>query len=366
MPSRHQETHYRKDTSNVKHGLDTNANGAKTASEVKHSYHPSFARSKSPSMIIQEVKSLNNESNSTPEKSSPSVDAFRVANPLPAAIAAPFAHYTHAIVSGIPESLPASALRLDDAGGAVDLEAARRNHADYVAALRSLGIEVLVLEPEEDTPDCVFVEDAVVVGNGKAFITRPGAEVRRVEARRMKKFIEDSDLDLQIIDICESTARIDGGDVLFTGKEFFVGLSSRTNEAGVAALQRAFPECPVHGITVDAGLHLKTLSSVAMEDVIIIGSSEAAASAKRQIMAAAKHPISFVELPQDAAANVVVANDCMIHVHAEEHPESAAILEDRFRAMHRIPVFNRQLAKVDGSLTCCSVLMNLMHTVKTF
>ena len=98
----------------------------------------------------------------------------KVANPLPSAPTAPFAHYTHAIVSGIPESLPASALRLDDAGGAVDLEAARRNHADYVAALRSLGIEVLVLEPEEDTPDCVFVEDAVVVGNGKAFITRPG------------------------------------------------------------------------------------------------------------------------------------------------------------------------------------------------
>ena len=28
----------------------------------------------------------------------------------------------------------------------------------------------------ESTPDCVFVEDAVVVANGKAFITRPGRD----------------------------------------------------------------------------------------------------------------------------------------------------------------------------------------------
>ena len=87
----------------------------------------------------------------------------------------------------------------------------------------------------------------------------------------------------QIIDCCSSEATIDGGDVLFTGREFFVGLSTRTNAEGVSALQDAFPEYPVHGISVDAGLHLKTLSSVAAEDVIIIGTSAASKSAKKQI-----------------------------------------------------------------------------------
>ena len=87
-----------------------------------------------------------------------------------------------------------------------------------------------------------------------------------------------------MIDNCAPPARIDGGDVLFTGEEFFVGISSRTNAEGIQALREAFPECPVHGITVDAGLHLKTLSSVAAGDLIVIGSSAAAASAKRQIL----------------------------------------------------------------------------------
>ena len=65
----------------------------------------------------------------------------------------------------------------------------------------------------------------------------------------------------------------------------------------------------------------------------------------------------FLELPHDAPANVVVANGCMIHVDKSEHPESAAVLEDHFRSMRRIAVHNKELAKVDGSLTCCSILI---------
>ena len=42
----------------------------------------------------------------------------------------------------------------------------------------------------------------------------------------------------------------DGADVLFTGKEFFVGISSRTNEAGARALAAAFPEYVVSPVIV--------------------------------------------------------------------------------------------------------------------
>ena len=40
-------------------------------------------------------------------------------------------------------------------------------------------------------------------------------------------------------------ARMDGGDVLFTGQEFFVGLSSRTNREGIEFLAKTFPKYPV-------------------------------------------------------------------------------------------------------------------------
>ena len=52
---------------------------------------------------------------------------------------------------------------------------------------------------------------------------------------------------------------------------------------GVSALQDVFPGYPLRGISVDAGLHLKTLSFVTAEDVIIIGTSAASKSTKKQI-----------------------------------------------------------------------------------
>jgi N-dimethylarginine dimethylaminohydrolase len=46
-------------------------------------------------------------------------------------------------------------------------------------------------------------------------------------------------------------ALMDGGDVLFTGRELFVGLTSRTNKDGVESLAKAFPKYPVTAIDMD-------------------------------------------------------------------------------------------------------------------
>lgn len=40
------------------------------------------------------------------------------------------------------------------------------------------------------------------------------------------------EIKIPTIEIADPKATLDGGDVLFTGREFFVGLSGRTNEAG--------------------------------------------------------------------------------------------------------------------------------------
>ena len=66
----------------------------------------------------------------------------------------------------------------------------------------------------------------------------------------------------------DPAVKLDGGDVLFTGKEILVGLSSRTNKAGVEAVQAAFPGFPVTGIEVAGPLHLKTLLTLCGEDTL--------------------------------------------------------------------------------------------------
>ena len=60
---------------------------------------------------------------------------------------------------------------------------------------------------------------------------------------------------LKIVDMTEP-AELDGGDVLFTGRELFVGLSSRTNKEGVECLEKAFPKYPVTAIDMgEAGIY---------------------------------------------------------------------------------------------------------------
>ena len=57
----------------------------------------------------------------------------------------------------------------------IDVARARRQHAQYEAALKSLGLAVLSLPEEPDLPDAVFVEDTALVLDECAVITRSGA-----------------------------------------------------------------------------------------------------------------------------------------------------------------------------------------------
>lgn len=78
-------------------------------------------------------------------------------------------------------------------------------------------MDVIELPPDENLPECVFVEDTAVVCNGVALITRPGAQNRQQEVESIKAVLK-KELDIPIVEIADANARLDGGDVLFTGK----------------------------------------------------------------------------------------------------------------------------------------------------
>ena len=56
---------------------------------------------------------------------------------------------------------------------------ALEQHAAYCEALRSCGLELTVLPPDERHPDGTFIEDTAVVAERVAVATRPGAPIRR-------------------------------------------------------------------------------------------------------------------------------------------------------------------------------------------
>ncbi|XP_030641660.1 N(G),N(G)-dimethylarginine dimethylaminohydrolase 1 [Chanos chanos] len=276
-----------------------------------------------------------------------------------AGLMAGFGNFTHAIVRAVPSSLAKEALRMNDLE--VDLEKAKQEHEFYVGVLKhKLGLEVVELPADESLPDCVFVEDAAVVCGDTALITRPGAESRRKETEVMKKAL--TELNLNIVEMTDETAVLDGGDVLFTGREFFVGLSKRTNQKGAEVLADAFKDYAVSTVPVLEGLHLKSFCSMAGPDLIAIGSSEPAQKALKIMQQMSDHRYDKLTVPDDVAANCVYMNlpgkgHVLLHCTPEEYPESAKVYE-KLKDHMLIPVSNKEKVKVDGALTCCSVLLN--------
>jgi N-Dimethylarginine dimethylaminohydrolase len=149
--------------------------------------------------------------------------------------------FTHAVVCRIPLSFRTR--------GEIELEEAKRQHEAYVRLLRELGLDVIELPPDESLPECVFVEDTAVVCNGIALITRPGAptRVKEVSGRawigsvvlhelivriypwhhpafqvETIRAVLKKELDLPIVEIGDESAKLDGGDVLFTGMMFYI------------------------------------------------------------------------------------------------------------------------------------------------
>lgn len=136
--------------------------------------------------------------------------------------------------SGVPSSFVSDSLRDKEPEVPIDLVKARLQHANYVWQLKQLVDNVVYVPMDERYPDVVYVEDPVVVFDGTALITKIGHHTRLGESRNMKRVLKQ--LDFRIVELSDQdpNATMDGGDVLFTGKEFLVGLSARTNKVTIA------------------------------------------------------------------------------------------------------------------------------------
>lgn len=143
--------------------------------------------------------------------------------------------------------------------GAPDYEKALAQHAEYVKTLERLGAKVTVLEADENYPDSCFVEDVAVLCPECAVLTRPGAPSRAGEVEQMAPVLEQFYPKEKIFSL-QPPATLEGGDVMKVGKQFFVGLSHRTNQEGINQLAQILAP---YGYTVTAVpfegvLHLKT------------------------------------------------------------------------------------------------------------
>ncbi|XP_064649041.1 N(G),N(G)-dimethylarginine dimethylaminohydrolase 1-like isoform X4 [Lineus longissimus] len=219
-------------------------------------------------------------------------------------MAAPF-KYNYAIVSRIPDSFKKQ-------HPDVDLEHARADLEKYVDLLRRLGIDVLELPADEKHPECVNVDDTAVVINGTALMCCPPERQGEVNVIRQTLRRE---LGLKIVEIQNpSKVALEGGDVLFTGKEIIVALSQQTNEAGAQAVASAFPEYATTPVKIPNGYHLKDLVCMAGRDIMIHGSSRTVEDIMRNIRRACSYGYRRIHLEDDHGANLCYINGTLCHL----------------------------------------------------
>lgn len=221
---------------------------------------------------------------------------------------------------------------------------AAEQHGRYVAALEAGGYEVVAVPAADGMPDSAFVEDTAVVVGTRALVTRPGHSTRRGEVGPVAESLE-SRYPLHRV---RDPATIDGGDVLIAGSSLFVGLSGRTNEAGVRALAAvAEPQgFDVTPVAVRSVLHLKSGLS-ALDDSTLLWHPDACDGASLD-----GFEVVAVQGDDPAAANVVRLADGRILV-AERHPETVRLVAERGFSVVTINV--SEFARADGGLTCLSI-----------
>ncbi len=251
--------------------------------------------------------------------------------------------FTHAIVRAPAESA-VEGLRAVDSG-APDLARFRAHHADYVAALRSTGAEVVELPPLEAFPDSVFVEDTALCLPEVAVAMRPGAPSRLGEARAMLPSLQALYSDVLAI---EGPGFIEGGDILTTEREILVGCSARTDLAGVEELRRHLAPFgrTVRMVETPPGvLHFKTDCSLLDEETLL-------ATERLDTSGCFEgYCVLHTGRGEEAAANAIRFNDLVLLPAG--FPRTAETLAKAGYAVREIG--NSEAAKLDGGMSCLSL-----------
>lgn len=228
----------------------------------------------------------------------------------------------------------------------IDLALARTQHHLYEAALAALGCQVQQLPAELTLPDSVFVEDAAVVLDEVAIITRPGADSRKPETISIAQALAPYRT------LCNIAApgTVDGGDVLRIGKRLYVGLSSRSNQAAIdqmAAFLQPFGYT-VQGVPVKGFLHLKSAVTQVAEAMVLINPA--------WVDAALFGDLQIIEIdPTEAyAANTLLIGETVIYPIS--YPRTHQRLVQAGVPVQTVDV--AELIKAEGAVTCCSLILN--------
>ena len=231
--------------------------------------------------------------------------------------------------------------------GQPDLERACEQHQVYCQALKTCGLEVVQLPPEERHPDSTFVEDTAVLTARGAIITRPGAESRRAEIDAIEPVLRRYYKDIHSI---REPGTVDGGDICQTGEHFLIGVSKRTNEEGASQLARWLDSLGYTSGLIDIRgisniLHLKSaLAYIGGERLLISETLPPHEEFRR-------YELTYLSSVEQYAANCIALNGKVLVAAGFDTMKNQ--LEDL--GYQTITLEMSEFQKMDGGLSCLSL-----------
>jgi len=219
----------------------------------------------------------------------------------------------------------------------IDFRRAQHQHEEYERRLMMHGCTIVHAAATPDMPDGVFVEDAAVVLDDVAIITRPGAESRRGEtesvAAALKRFRK--------LKRVEAPGTLDGGDVLAINGKLHIGISQRTNEEAVEQLG-------ANAIRFQGCLHLKSAVTQIAARTLLLNPEWVDARQFPGFEAIAVDP------REPFAANALRLDDILIY--SASYPLTLRRLQSRGFRVETLEV--DELEKAEAGVTCCSLIFD--------
>jgi len=226
----------------------------------------------------------------------------------------------------------------------IDCEKAAAQLEGYQELLRSWDVDVVTIPASDSYPDCCFVQDTAIVLDELCVIASMGASARRGEVSQVERHLSQ----FRKISRIFPPATLDGGDVVQFGKRLFVGLSSRTNGRGIAALDRIVEPFgySVVPVTINGGLHLTTGCGVVSDETVLLN--------PRWLDASAFKGLRQLHVPEEEpwAANTIRVGGLVCL--EEEAPRTVALVQPYAGSIDTLNI--SEFRKAEGSLSCLSLL----------
>lgn len=228
----------------------------------------------------------------------------------------------------------------------IDYQLAAKQHKNYCSILHSAGLEVKELSVSLNYPDSTFIEDTAVVLDEIAILACMGAKSRRGEVIN----IEPELAEYRPLKYIQFPATLEGGDVLQMNKQIFVGLSSRTNQEGLASIKEILSSFgyQVIQVSVKDCLHLKSACTMIDQETLLVNHDwldMEPISGFRKINIAPG---------ESGSANCLSLNE-VIYL-PEGYPRTSEILTKHGYMVQNIDI--SELQKAEGGLTCSSIIFN--------